>query len=131
MRTRFCESYFLGKGFRKTSATNFLKFGGNSFWVSARRRGLGRNARFQKYKCNGFKIVSVISFAMYCPCLKRCTLGIRLGHFRYGYSRLGASVRALARASQGEEVSSPWVGRYVFLVPRNTRPRHTLSTLFI
>jgi hypothetical protein len=55
------------------------------------RSFFGRGLKIQN---NRIKIVSVISLAMYCPCLKRCTLGIRLGHFRYGYSRLGASVRA-------------------------------------
>ena len=48
------------------------------------------------------------------------TLGIRLGHFRYGYSRLGASVRGLPRASWGEEVSSPRVGRYYSESTRST-----------
>ncbi len=42
-RTRFCENNLLGKGFRKTSATNFEIRRGLGF---ARRRGLGRNAGF-------------------------------------------------------------------------------------
>jgi len=41
IRTRFCENYFLGKGFRKTSANVFEIRRG----FPARRRGLGRNPR--------------------------------------------------------------------------------------
>ncbi len=53
-----------------------------------------------------------------------------IGHFRYGYSRLDAYVRVITRASWGEEVSSPRVGRYIPRV-RGIRPRHPHSTLCI
>jgi hypothetical protein len=76
MRTKFCKSNFLGKGFRKTSANSFLKFGGVSDLDSARRKGLGGNARgaFLAGAKNSeyikFKIVSVFLSLCGCPCLK-------------------------------------------------------------
>ena len=68
------------------------------------------------------------------------TIGIRLRHYRYGYSLLGAyelhtkrlkyweMSRLVFRASWGEEVSSPRVG----LTPdyRSSSPRHPHSTLY-
>ena len=70
---------------------------------------------------------------------KDSTIGIRLRHYRYGYSLLGAYElhtkrlkywelsRLVFRASWGEEVSSPRVG----LTPdyRSSSPRHPHSTL--
>ena len=57
MRTRFCESIFWGKGFRKTSANIFLNSAGLNF---ARRRGLGRNAGNSKYKILGASVHHII-----------------------------------------------------------------------
>ncbi|OHA99702.1 MAG: hypothetical protein A3E32_02065 [Candidatus Zambryskibacteria bacterium RIFCSPHIGHO2_12_FULL_38_37] len=44
--TRFCEHYFLGKGFRKTE-TNF--FGGIRIWIPPAERGLGNECGWETF----------------------------------------------------------------------------------
>ena len=77
------------------------------------------------------KIVSVFLLLCGCPSLK----GMHPRHPPRAFPLWLLAPRCLcvsfAHASWGEEVSSPRVGRCVFLILRNTRPRHPHSTLCI
>ena len=106
---------FSGKGFAKPRQM-FLKFSrdfefrprGGRVWEGIRAGFCFWNG--VKLKIHNSKNCASVHHIDRCPNLKGCTLGIHLGHFRLGYECLGAFVRALARASWGEEVSSPRVG---------------------
>jgi len=118
--TRFCETILREGGFAKPRLM-FFKFGEDfEFCPRGGRVWEGIRAGFYFFKfgeirnsATQMQIQSVPSFIIsYCVQTKgNSTLGASaFGHFRYGYECLGAYGRALARASWGEEVSSPRVG---------------------
>jgi hypothetical protein len=69
-------------------------FGGEFFL-----KGMGDGAEIQNQKLNSLSraIISYLYFRDYLL-LEDSTLGIRLGHFRYGYSLLGALERDIRTA---------------------------------
>lgn len=129
-RIRFCENNFLGSGFRKTETESFLKFGG----VSDSHAGEENS----KYKFN----MVPRSFLDVLSCLSvGITLGIRLGHFRYGYSRLCAYVWVNNSLNGSKEPFArlpTLLGERKFPLPGSGSPtevgvcpRHPHSTFFI
>jgi hypothetical protein len=129
----FAKAIFWGKDFAKPRLLIFEIRREFRIWVSARRRGLGRNARFQKYKCKRIQTLSLsFLFIIVRPSLK----GMHPRHPPRAFPlwllapRCLCAGKLITRASWGEEVSSPRVGRYT---PRvlGVRPRHPHSTLCI
>ncbi len=140
MRTRFCESYILWDTISQNLGIFFFEIR-RGFGLVWHAGGSGRNAGItQKYKFN----IVPRSFLDVLSCLSvGITLGIRLGHFRYGYSRLHAYERAnqivkrLKYQRMSRLVDCPrFSGRGSFLSPGrvslNTavHPRHPHSTLY-
>jgi hypothetical protein len=103
------RSNFLGEGFAKTE-TNFFEIRREFVLVFARRQGLGGNARNSKIQMQKFIYCLCHFSAMYCPCLK----GMHPRHPPRAFPLWLLAPRCLcagkARASWGEEVSSPRVG---------------------
>ena len=93
MRTKFWQNYYLGKGFAKTSAHLFLNSdvanGKGGVWGGIFHLLLflfwGNSGRTKNTEVQYCASTILLFFV---PDLKGSILGIRLGHFRWGYSRL-------------------------------------------
>ena len=83
IRTRFCENNFLGKGFRKTSANSFSKFGGNSDFARA-QEGSGEECARVPFSIFGFYSSNSLAILLANSknsgaCFIACALGLGKG----------------------------------------------------